>query len=360
MMEKEKQRRKVGFAVLISLLLHLVVGYSLAAFGHVLTPVLPVEEAPSELTLMDLSEAPPPQAPKNPQFIETEPSKESAEKPEEQTFESNANSKAASQLPAAGNLPVPTQDGPEKPFTNLDTHDYSLPTQGTQPQPQPKETPPPEAKPTAATTSSPKSKPSEPPKSTPELSPPPTPEPEQLAMLTATPPPPLKAPEDAEPSPPPEPDASAAPLEPRPKPESPASSYQSQKQQTQSAGSISNRGPSSVNAVGTPLGRYQKQMYDAVGARWYKHTAEKRDLISIGTTRSDLHDRPVRTHRQSEGRGKHRERGLRDSLPSVGPGAETAAHSAGCRQHAALGRFAAGVDVYPVRELMIARLAFSK
>jgi TonB family protein len=26
-------------------------------------------------------------------------------------------------------------------------------------------------------------------------------------------------------------------------------------------------------------------MYDAVGARWYKHTAAKRDLISIGTTR---------------------------------------------------------------------------
>ena len=26
-------------------------------------------------------------------------------------------------------------------------------------------------------------------------------------------------------------------------------------------------------------------MYDAVGARWYQHTAEKRDLISIGTTR---------------------------------------------------------------------------
>jgi outer membrane biosynthesis protein TonB len=51
------------------------------------------------------------------------------------------------------------------------------------------------------------------------------------------------------------------------------------------AGSISNRGPSSVNAVGTPLGRYQKMMYDAVGARWYRHTAEKHDLISIGTTR---------------------------------------------------------------------------
>lgn len=51
------------------------------------------------------------------------------------------------------------------------------------------------------------------------------------------------------------------------------------------AGSITNRGKAALNAVGTPLGRYQKQMYDAVGARWYHHTAQKRDLISIGTTR---------------------------------------------------------------------------
>ena len=284
MMEQKKQRRKLGFAVLISVVLHLAVGYSLAAFGSVSTAALPTDDAPAELTFADLSEAPPP-APRNPQFIETEPSKESVEKPKEQTFESNANSKAASQLPATGNLPLPSQDGKERPFTNLDTHDFSLQTQGVQPQPLPKETPQPESKPAAGTTASPKSQPSEPPKSTPEPAPVATPEPEQFAMLSATPPPPLKAPEEAEPSPPPDAASSAAPLVPRPRPEIPASSYQSQKEQTRIAGSISDRGLSSVNAVGTPLGRYQKQMYDAVGARWYKYTAEKRDLITIGTTR---------------------------------------------------------------------------
>jgi outer membrane biosynthesis protein TonB len=282
MIEQKTQRRKVGFAVLISVLLHLAVGYSLAAFGSVFTPTIPPEEAPSELTIMDLSETPPPK-PKNPAFMETEASRESKEKPKEQTFESNANSMAASNAPPTGDLPLPSSDGKERPFTNLDTHDFSLQTQGAQPQPQPKETPQPESKPTAATT--PKSKPSEPPKSSASPPPPASPEPEQFAMLTATPPPPLKAPEEAEPSPPPDVAASAAPLAPRPRPESPASNYQSQKEQTRIAGSISNRGPASVNAVGTPLGRYQKQMYDAVGARWYQHTAEKRDLISIGTTR---------------------------------------------------------------------------
>jgi len=103
-------------------------------------------------------------------------------------------------------------------------------------------------------------------------------------MLTSTPPPPIKAPDETEPSPSPEIAPSLAPA-PRPKPEAPSSSYQAQKQQTRIAGSISNRGPSSVNAVGTPLGRYQKMLYDSVGARWYQHTAERHDLISIGTTR---------------------------------------------------------------------------
>ena len=116
-MEQKKQRRKLGFAILISLVLHLAVGYSLAAFGNVFTPTLPPDEVPPELTIMDLSEAP--AAQKNPQFIETEKAKESAEKPKEQTFESNANSLAASQLPATGDLPLPSQDGKDLPVPNF-------------------------------------------------------------------------------------------------------------------------------------------------------------------------------------------------------------------------------------------------
>ena len=104
-------------------------------------------------------------------------------------------------------------------------------------------------------------------------------------MLKSTPPPPIKAPDETEPSPTPDSAASVAPPAPRPKPETPASNYQAQKQQTRIAGSISRQGPSSVNAVGTPLGRYQKQMYDAVGARWYSHMQQRQDLISIGTAR---------------------------------------------------------------------------
>jgi hypothetical protein len=279
MSEEKKQSRKLGFAILVSLVLHLAVGFSLAAFGNVSTPTLPPEETPSELTIMDLTPAPP--VPKNPQFVETDKTRESAEKPKDQTFESNANSLAASEHAPTGDLPLPSQDGKDLPTRDLETHDFSLQTQGAQPQPQQPQQP--ESKP--AQSPPPKTKPSEPPKTTPSPAPAVTPQPEQLAMLTSTPPPAMKAPDETEPSPAPEIAPSIAPVAPRPKPEAPSSSYQAQKQQTRIAGSISNRGPSSVNAVGTPLGRYQKLMYDSVGARWYQHTHERQDLISIGTTR---------------------------------------------------------------------------
>ena len=35
------------------------------------------------------------------------------------------------------------------------------------------------------------------------------------------------------------------------------------------AGNITNRGISSVNALGAPLGRYQKIVADSIGSRWY-------------------------------------------------------------------------------------------
>jgi len=265
MSQEKKQGRRIGFAILISLILHLAVGFSLAAFGNIFTPpaTLP-EQTPAQLTLMDLSSAPPPSEKKP--FTETDLSKESAEKPKEQTFESNANSLAASEKAPSGDLPLPSQDGKDLPIRELETHDFSLATQGSTPQPQ-QPSPPPETKPSSPPAKSP------------------TPDPEQIAMLKSTPPPPIKAPDETEPSPTPDSAASVAPPAPRPKPETPASNYQAQKQQTRIAGSISRQGPSSVNAVGTPLGLYQKQMYDAVGARWYQHMEQRRDLVSIGTAR---------------------------------------------------------------------------
>jgi len=71
---------------------------------------------------------------------------------------------------------------------------------------------------------------------------------------------------------------------PNEKPPRAASSYQDFQQKTIIRGGINNRGRSAVNAVGTPQGRYKKLLEDAIGSRWYHYTAEKVDLISIGTT----------------------------------------------------------------------------
>ena len=235
---------------------------------------------------MDLSPAPaPPLVPKNPSYMETDPSRETAEKPKEQTFESNANSMAASKLPASGEAPLPSQEGKDRPFLQMDTQKYALPTKGAEPQPKVESTPAPTPPPLATATPPPKA--SEPPKATPSpaptASPPPTPEPEKFAMLTATPPPPLSSPQEVEATPTPSPplDSQLAML--RPQPAAAASSYQPEREQTRIAGKITNRGRSSVNAVGTPLGRYQKAVHDAIGARWYFYVEQKRDLATIGT-----------------------------------------------------------------------------
>jgi len=61
--------------------------------------------------------------------------------------------------------------------------------------------------------------------------------------------------------------------------------YQPQTEQTKMVGSISNRGRSSVGALGTPLGRYKKEVDDAIGSRWYFFVNRRGDLISIGNVK---------------------------------------------------------------------------
>src|SRR4051794_35951376 len=178
MVQRGEERRKVLWAVLASILVHLLVAYSLAAFGtRASTPVVE-EEKPLELTMVDL--APAPTVPKNPPFVETEKSKESVEKPKEQTFESNANSIAASNATTAtGDQPLPAQEGKDRPVTTLASQ-LSLPSEGAQPQPQQQQQATPQQR-----------------QPTPEAVA--TPLPDQFAMLTSTPtPPPPKAPEEAE------------------------------------------------------------------------------------------------------------------------------------------------------------------
>jgi outer membrane biosynthesis protein TonB len=128
---------------------------------------------------------------------------------------------------------------------DLETHQYSLAEQGAQPQPSAK--PEPSAEPSASPTPQPTATP-----------------PEQFAMLRSTP------------TPTPE-------LKPSTAPQQQTSSYQPFKERTRQSGRITNRGIAAVNALGTPIGRYKKLLYDSVGSRWYRYVAQRGDMAGIGT-----------------------------------------------------------------------------
>src|SRR5213080_5089825 len=235
----QQDTRMVFWALLVAILIHLLVAFLLAAFSGFFSPALPTPEKPVELTFMDLS---PVSASKNSAFIETDESKKAPE-PKDKTFESNANSIGASELAAAGELPLPSQTGKDRPFMDFETNPYSLETKGAQPQQ------------SAAASQQ---------KQMPAAQPVPMTAAEQFALLTQKP---------------------ASETQRSAEPSQAQSAYRRLKERTQIAGNITNRGISAVNALGTPLGRYQKIVADSIGSRWYAYVDQKRDLINIGTLR---------------------------------------------------------------------------
>jgi outer membrane biosynthesis protein TonB len=229
--------RTVLWALLAAIAIHFVIAFLLAAFGGVFSPTVPFQEKPVELTLVDLSPTS-----KNSSFIETDESKKAPE-PKDKTFESNANSIGASELAAAGELPLPSQAGKDRPLMDFETNPYSLETKGAQPQQstaksQQKQMPAPQSAPITAA--------------------------EQFALLTQKP---------------------TAAAEPSTSASQAQSAYRRRKERNRISGNITSRGISAVNALGTPLGRYQKIVADSIGSRWYVFVDQKRDLITIGTLR---------------------------------------------------------------------------
>jgi outer membrane biosynthesis protein TonB len=238
--DHEYDSRTVLWALLVAILIHLVVGFFLAAYSGVFSSALPTEEKPVELTFMNLS----PAAQKNSAFIETDESKKAPE-PKEKTFESNANSIGASELAATGEMPLPSQNGKDRPLMDFQTNPYTLDTKGAQPQ-----------QATAAA--------QQPAQQAAPQQPEPITAAEQFALLTQK---------------------SAAALERPTAAAPPQSAYRRMQQKARLAGNITNHGISAVNALGTPLGRYQKMVIDAIGSRWYAFMDQKRDLANIGTLR---------------------------------------------------------------------------
>ena len=262
---REDDRRKAVAALAASILLHLLiigsVSFVLAVHRPIFVP--PPEEAPVELTLVAAPDATPKQ---RPLYVQTSESQRADKPPEDSVFESDKDTHAASPLPAAGDAPVPTQDGRDQPGLSFENREYTAgpvpresspavqPRQETAPEPKPEPTPEPTPE---------ESKP----KMTPQQS-------TQLALLE--PPKPKTSPRPKT--------AKAVRQEPQQQAQTPQPpGYQPQTRITRIRGNISNKGRAAVGATATPLGRYKKMLSDAIGSRWYFYVSEQLGLLNVGT-----------------------------------------------------------------------------
>ena len=265
-------------------------------------PVRHGSVAPISLTLQP-SEEPTPTpslhktedaAKQQPEYIRTPDDRASATPPPDPKFISHQDTLAASEKPPEDpSKPLPTQDGKEISAFDFDTNPY-IPGKeahdnllaGAPAPSQPAPTPPPV-------------------NATPSPSPSPTPEytPAPDAFLTArSQPSPANTPPEATPrvkpdSTPPIKDLLAAQAA-RVRLENPAVSstgprqppgYQPQQIQTKMSGAVDSRtGKASVAALGTPLGRYEKAVGDAIGARWYFLVDERMSTL-VRTSEVKVH-----------------------------------------------------------------------
>jgi outer membrane biosynthesis protein TonB len=275
-------RNKIILAVVGSLILHIVIILAVSkvmALGSDVSPP-PKEEAPPELTMLDT--APPEPEKQERQYLRTNDDQKTDKKPDDSFFESDKDTVAASEKPAEGHAPVPTQDGKETPDIGFKNEQYSLADKGSAFSPDPGR----QAAPQQEQEKQDKQEKQEESKETPTPAPTPTPTPtpdviptdEELAMLRPTP------------IPRPTPSRQMERLPQRQG--APPTAYRQEQRATRMQGNINNRGRSSIAAIGTPRGRFEKAVQDAVGSRWYYYVRQRGDLINIGTVEIRFYVRP--------------------------------------------------------------------
>ena len=288
-----RSRRKKGFPffVILSCLIHaaLIILLAILFAKNLLKKEIQKSSPPPEVTL----EITPPAKTERP-FIEAKEVSEKA--PENSSFQSDQNSKAASEQIPEGEMPLPSQHGIEQAALELQNQRH---TPGEKPasqagNPLPAQPPSPPSTPTKQSSAQQKSIQSPITTATPNTTPSPTPN-SQPTPTSPQPPNNIKLLEPTE-----SPAASSKPLAQSAEKASPTSTYpphqtsvpgsqgstkgyQPETRQTVIHGNISNRGRSSVAAEATPLGRYRKGVSDAIGSRWYYYVDERMGVLSIGT-----------------------------------------------------------------------------
>ena len=86
------------------------------------------DQSPPQLTMLD---APPPDEQKQErQYLRTNEDQKTDQKPVDSMFESDKDTAAASEQPAKGDTPIPTQEGKEAPDIGFKNERFSLADQG--------------------------------------------------------------------------------------------------------------------------------------------------------------------------------------------------------------------------------------
>lgn len=306
---RRRRTRKIALAIVGSLLVH---GLLIVGLGWVL-PHWPKSHlkgkplGPITVTILPSTEPTPTPSPgtaaqNSPEYMRTLDDQKADETPKDPAFISDKDTLAASEKPATGNVPMPTQDGREAPSFDFDTRNYtagreasdaSAAASAAQAQrqttveqktetPQPTATPPPtKSKPrraNAALATPPPNAEMAAPKAEPSASPePPAPTPEKPDTEEGnTPPVPTQQQSRTKPTTQSNPAAVPNPGQIK------TPGYQPQTIQSKFSGNINNRGRSAVQALGTPMGRYIKTVQDSIGALWYYRVEQKMDVLGPG------------------------------------------------------------------------------
>lgn len=282
--QRQRERREILFSLCASVLAHLLL--LLLALVLLATGLMSTRApAPSPIQEIEVTFLPPPPLPiaeTPPQFIDSTGAELADAPPENSRFESDRDTRAASALPAVNQSDLPSQEGRDDPFLALTNQNLSLgPEQTAAIAPQPASAPAEAAPPIPA-----------------ESQTPPAPSQSQVAEEAKeeaiSPLPPnaiaLEKPREvrrAEPLAPAgvrqETRRAEVPREVSREAAARAAGFQPERRTTRIQGGVSNRGRSSVEATGTPLGRYKKQLSDAIGSRWYFYVSDQLALLSVGT-----------------------------------------------------------------------------
>ena len=129
-------RKKIIIAIVGSLILHVIIilGSSrvVALWPDSSPPEQKEDETPPQMTMLDTpSPTPPPAEQKQqPQYLRTNEDQKTDKKPADSMFESDKDTAAASEQPAKGDAPLPTQEGKDTPDLGFKNEQYSLADRG--------------------------------------------------------------------------------------------------------------------------------------------------------------------------------------------------------------------------------------